>query len=75
MITKLLKAGDSWAIPIDKDVMDSAKINPETLVDVSAKGDCIILAPIRDTEEQKKFEEALEKVNKNYGAMLQRLAD
>lgn len=75
MIKKLTKHGNSLALVIDRPVLDLLDIGPDTPIDISTDGKCLILAPVHDPERQKRFQAALKEGKLKYGKMLKRLAD
>ena len=75
VIKKLTKHGNSWALVIDKPVLDLLKLDPETPLEISTDGQTLFIAPARDTKRRKKFEAALEKTNRKYGRALKKLAE
>ena len=75
MIKKLTKHGNSLALVIDRPVLDLLKIDPDTPLEISTDGEVLVVSPIRDAKRRKKFEKALESVNRKYGRALKRLAD
>lgn len=74
VIKKLTKHGNSWALIIDKPVLELLDIDPETPLQISTDGETLIIAPVRDPERRAKFRAALEKTNKKYAHTLKRLA-
>ena len=75
MIKKLVKHGNSRALVIDRPVLELLKIDEDTLLEISTDGDLLIVAPVRDPEGRKRFEEALARSNRKYARTLKRLAD
>ena len=75
MIKKLTKHGNSWALIIDKPILELLKIDPEMPVEISTDGETLIIAPVKDPKRRAKFRAALEKTNKKYARTLKRLAD
>jgi antitoxin component of MazEF toxin-antitoxin module len=75
MIKKLTKHGNSYALVIDKPVLDLLKIQPETLLEITTDGQTLIVSPARDPQRKAKFQAALEETNRRYGRALKRLAD
>ncbi len=74
MIKQLTKHGNSYALIIERPIMELLKIDPTTPLEISTDGDLLILSPVRDQERQASFNSALEKTNRRYGKMLKRLA-
>ena len=74
MVKRLTKHGNSLALVIDRGVLDLLEIDADTPLTMTTDGKCLIVTPLRDPERRKRFEKALEKVNKRYGGALKRLA-
>lgn len=75
MIKKLTKHGNSLALVIDRGVLDLLNIDADTPLNIRTDGKCLIVTPERDAARQKKFRAALEKVNRQYGPALKKLAE
>ena len=75
MIKKLTKHGNSWALIIDKPVLELLQIDPATPLELTSDGETLLITPHRDPDRQAKLEEALNRVNKKYGRTLRRLAE
>ena len=75
MIKTLTRHGNSLALVIDKAVLELLKIDNKTALDISTDGEVLVIAPVRDKRRQKKFNTALESVNRRYARALKRLAE
>jgi len=75
MIKKLTKHGNSWALVIDKPVLELLKIDPDTALEIATDGRTLIISPAREPERVAKFEAALNKANRKYGRVLKKLAE
>jgi antitoxin component of MazEF toxin-antitoxin module len=75
MIKKLTKHGNSFALVIDRPVLDLLRIDPETPLDVSTDGERLIIAPAKPSERRKRFEKAQKIAHERYGRAFQRLAE
>ena len=75
MVKRLTKHGNSLALVIDRPILELLKIDADTPLEISTDGKVLVVSPVRDAEHQKKFEKALEKVNRKYGRALKRLAE
>ncbi len=74
MIKTLVKHGNSYALVIDRAILDLLRIEPQTPLDISTDGRLLVVAPVREAEKREKFERALDRVNKKFGSLLKRLA-
>lgn len=75
MIRTLIKHGNSLALIIDKPIPEMLHIFPEPPLELSTNGDAILIAPVRDLEQEKKLRASLEKINEQYGEDLRWLAE
>lgn len=75
MIKKLARHGNSFALVIDKAILELLRINPKTPLDVSTDGRTLVIAPMGEAKKRKRFDTALEKINQKYGDVLKRLAE
>lgn len=75
MIKTLTKHGNSYALVIDKPILEILRATPETAFELITDGQCLVISPIRDKAEEKKFQNALEQVHKRFGRAMKRLAE
>lgn len=75
MIKNLTKHGNSYALVIDKPILDLLRVSPETPFEIMTDGQCLVLSPVRDPAEDKKFQDALEMVHKRFGRAMKKLAE
>jgi antitoxin component of MazEF toxin-antitoxin module len=75
MIKTLTKHGNSYALVIEKPILELLRVTPETPFEIVTDGQCLVLAPVRDTAEEKKFQNALDLVHKRFGRAMKRLAE
>jgi len=73
---KLTKHGNSYAVIIDRAILDLLGIDSDTLLEISTPdGSTIVITPVKTKTQQKKFKGALKKINKKYGRALKNLAE
>jgi antitoxin component of MazEF toxin-antitoxin module len=75
MIKKLTKHGNSFALVIDKPVLDLLKIDQETPLEITTDGQTLIVTPARDPKRKANFQRALAETNRRFGRALKRLAE
>jgi len=75
MTKTLVKHGNSYALVIDKPILDLLQATPETPFEILTDGQALVLTPVRHPEEEQKFREALEMVHKRFGRAMKRLAE
>ena len=75
MIKTLTKHGNSYAMVIDKPILELLRATPETKFEIITDGRSLVLTPVRDPAEEKKFEDAVEMVHKRFGKAMKKLAE
>ena len=77
MIKTLTKHGNSYALVIDKPILDLLNIRPDTPLAISTNGKSLIVSPSDEEEDidDGKFQEVLDRVNRRYAKVLKRLAE
>ncbi len=74
MVKTLTKHGNSWALIIDKAILDLLKIDPDTPLEVTTNGQTLSVTPVADSERSKKRSKILAKLDKAYGDAFKELA-
>jgi len=67
--------GNSAALIIDKPILELLDITFDMPLKISTDGINLIITPIRDGGREKKFRQALTKVNTDHAVALKRLAE
>jgi hypothetical protein len=75
MIKTLTKHGNGYALVIDKPILELLRASPETSFEILTDGQCLVLTPVRDLEDEKQFQNALDMVHKRFGRAMKRLAE
>ncbi len=75
MIKSLTKHGNSYAMVIDKPILELLQTTPETPFEIISDGRSLVLTPVRNPKEEKKFKNAVAMVHKRFGKALKKLAD
>ncbi|MGA2065982.1 MAG: AbrB/MazE/SpoVT family DNA-binding domain-containing protein [Thermoguttaceae bacterium] len=75
MIKTLTKHGNSYALVIEKPILELLRVSPEAAFEIVTDGQCLVLTPLRDPAEEKRFQEALEMVHRRFGRAMKRLAE
>ena len=75
VIKTLTKHGNSYALVIDKPILELIRATPETPFEIISDGRSLVLTPVRDPKEEKKFEEAMAKVHERFGNAMKKLAE
>jgi antitoxin MazE len=74
MVKTLTKHGNSYALVIDKPILDLLQIEPKTPLNVSTDGRTLFVSPTNPAV-RKKFEAAVKDTLKRYPNMFKRLAE
>ncbi len=74
MRKRLTKHGNSYALIIDKSILETLRATPETSFEIVTDGNSLILTPVREPEEEQRFEEALKMTHQRFGRALKKLA-
>ena len=75
MIKKLTKHGNSFALIIDRPILDLLNIDPDTPLDISTNGKQLIVGVAEPTEHRKNFEAAQARAHQQFGKAFQKLAE
>jgi len=76
MIKNLTKHGNSYALIIDRPIMELLQIQPDTPLSLETDGKSITIRPLGQADERRhNVLNSLEKVNRRYGKVLKRLAE
>jgi len=75
MTKTLTKHGNSYALVIDKPILELLRATPDTPFEMITDGQSLVLTPVRSTDEERKFQEALEWVHRRYGRAMKKLAE
>jgi len=74
MIKKLTKHGNSYALVIDRPIMDLLHISEKTALYVTTDGRNLIVSPADDTKKQGRIKESVVKSFKKFPKMYKNLA-
>jgi antitoxin MazE len=73
-VTKTLtKHGNSYALVIDRPILELLRATPETPFEIVSDGRCLVLTPVRDPAEERKFQQALDRVHHRFGRSMRKL--
>lgn len=75
MVKTLTKHGNSYAMVIDRAILDLIHARPDTPFEIMTDGSSLVLTPVRETEDERKFSEALDMVHKRFGRAMKKLAE
>ncbi|HAZ15208.1 MAG TPA: AbrB family transcriptional regulator [Parachlamydiales bacterium] len=73
---KLSKHGNSYALIIERPILELLGISSDTLLQISTPdGASIVITPVKNKVQRRRFSSSLQKINKKYGKALKRLAE
>ncbi len=75
MVKNLIKHGNSYAMIIDKPILDLLRIGPDTKLEITTNGRSILVSPVRDPEREARLRASLEAINAEHEADLKHLAE
>jgi antitoxin MazE len=74
MVKTLVKHGNSYALVIDKPILELLRATPETPLELTVNGRKLTVSPVQDLKRQQQLRRSLKKMNRLYGEDLRRLA-
>ncbi len=75
MIKNLVKHGNSWALVIDRPILDLLKIDPEAPLEISTDGRSVLIAPAGGSDHKARVRAARAKVKAKYSKAFKKLAE
>ncbi len=75
MTKTLTKHGNSYAMVIDKPILELIHATPETPFEIISDGRSLVLTPIRDDATEKKLDDAVAMLHRRFGKAMKRLAE
>jgi len=77
MIKTLTKHGNSYALVIDKPILDLLKIRPDTPLEIATDGRSLLILPLNDEGDldDEKIQERIDEINRRYGKMYRRIME
>lgn len=75
MAKTLTKHGNSWALVIERPLLDALNIQPDTPLSVTTDGLRLIVTPADDLVRSRDVDEAHQQLLERYGSVFRRLAE
>jgi antitoxin component of MazEF toxin-antitoxin module len=75
MIKTLTRHGNSYALVIDKPIMELLNIAPETPLEITTDGSSILVAPAKDSAKAAKLTKSRKTMNAKYAKTFRKLAE
>jgi antitoxin MazE len=74
MKKRLIKAGNSLAVVLDKPLLEAADIDESTPLEISTNGDVIMITPLRSTKRTARLKDAVAAIDARFSGAFKRLA-
>lgn len=75
MIKNLVKHGNSWALVIDRPILELLKIKPDDPLEMTTDGTGIFISPVSSSDHKSKVREARHAVNMRHQGAFKKLAE
>ena len=75
MIKNFVRHGNSWALVIDRPILDLLKIRPEDPVEITTDGSTMIISPVPAKNRKTRVAMARAKVNARHKKAFEKLAE
>lgn len=75
MIKNLVRHGNSWALVIDRPILELLKMRPEDPLEITTDGTTMTIAPAATSPAKAKVRAARKKVNARYKQAFKKLAE
>ncbi len=75
MIKNLVKHGNSWALVIDKPILELLKIDPDSPLEISTDGQTLTIAAANSDNKRSKVRAASKKVNARHSKAFKKLSE
>ena len=68
------KTGNSFALVLEKPILEKMRIDGDTPLEVSTNGEVIIISPVRDRRRVAKLRAIVDRAHRDYSGVFARLA-
>lgn len=75
MSKRLTRSGNSFALVIDRPLLEALEIDADTELELSTDGDVLVVTPVRDPKRRKRAAEIVAEAHAQYGGVFRRLAE
>jgi antitoxin MazE len=75
VIKNLVKHGNSWALVIDRPILELLKISPEEPVELTTDGQSMTIAPVGASNDKSDVRAARKRINARYEKAFKKLAE
>ena len=74
MVKRLTRTGNSFAVVLERPLLEAANIDEDTPLEVSTNGDVIVITPKRSKKRMAKLEAAVAAIDAQFAGAFRRLA-
>jgi len=75
MVKRLTRSGNSYALILDRPLLEALGIDPETELELSTDGDVLVVTPRRDPSRRRSVDDLVAEGHERYGGVFRRLAE
>ena len=75
MIKNLVKHGNSWALVIDRPILDLLKISPDAPLEITTDGRSVIVSPAEASGRKDRVRAARQKLHARHSRAFKKLAE
>ena len=75
MFKTLTRHGNSFALIVDKAILELLKIDPDCPLEITTDGKSLTITPVSAPERSDRFDNALKQTNRKYNRALKKLAE
>ena len=75
MVKSLTKHGNSYALVIDRAILDLLQIDPERPVELTTDGNALTIRPVAEGARGSRVSRSLKRINDRHGKALKRLGE
>jgi antitoxin component of MazEF toxin-antitoxin module len=75
MRKKLTRTGNSLALVLERDLLESTGITAATTLEVSSDGEVIIISPVRSAKRTERLRQVMARAHDRYAGTFKRLAE
>jgi antitoxin MazE len=71
----LTRTGNSFAVVLDKPILEATGITPGTPLEISTDGDVIVISPVRSRKRTRDLRKILDELDREHAGAFRRLAE
>ena len=75
MTKRLTRSGNSFALVIDRPLLEALEIDADTELELSTDGDVLVVTPVREEKRKRDVADLVSEAHEQYGGVFRRLAE